>query len=157
MFRRCPRPQPRAARQSVTEARAAAEKRKRGTARDWLGPRGASVPMIRVIRQHAMSAIELLGQQDPHQRMRKRQTRQGPFEVAPLQDIRGETIGPADEKGEIASVLQARSEPGRQLAGRHLHAVLVERDYIFASPESRKDSLTLGLDGFGRRLSGRAG
>ena len=113
--------------------------------------------MIRVIRQHAMSAIELLGQQDPHQRMRKRQTRQGPFEVAPLQDIRGETIGPADEKGEIASVLQARSEPGRQLAGRHLHAVLVERDYIFASPESRKDSLTLGLDGFGRRLSGRAG
>src|SRR5437879_2588919 len=105
MSRRCPRPQPRAARQSVPEARAAAVKPKRDTARDWLGPWGASVAMIRVIRQHAMSAIELLGQQDPHQRVRKRQTRQGPFEVASLQHIRSEAIRPTDEEGQIAAIL----------------------------------------------------
>ena len=106
--------------------------------------------MIRMIRQDAMCAIQLFSQHDPHQSVWKRQSRQRPFEIAPLQDFRREAIGSADQKGEIAPVLQASGEPRRQLAGRHFFAALIESHHELARTHSRENPLTLGFDGLGR-------
>lgn len=61
--------------------------------------------MIRMIRQDAMRTIQLFSQHDPDEGMWKRQSRERPFEITPLQYLGRVTVGTADHEGEITSIL----------------------------------------------------
>ena len=54
-----------------------------------------------------MRPVELLGQHDPHERMGESQSGQRPLEIAAGDHLGHETVGSADEKGEITAVALA--------------------------------------------------
>jgi hypothetical protein len=106
-----------------------------------------SIPVIRMVREDALGAIELLGERDAHERVRKSEPRQRPFEIAAREELRGEPIWPADQECEIAPILHARGEPAAELARRELRAVLVERDDVFALAQRAQELFRFRIDG----------
>src|SRR6185295_13928174 len=114
----------------------------------------ALLAMIRMIREHRVRAIELLGEQDAHERVRERELGERPFEVRALQHFRREAVGTADEEREIAPVLHALAEPGGERLRRHFFAALIERDDVLVLAYGGEQSLTFDLD---RPLRARTG
>src|SRR5262245_37519450 len=112
-----------------------------------------SLAMIRVIGEHAVSAIELLRQHDTHQRVRERELRQRPLEVGAREHFRREAVGTADEEREVAAVAHALTQPARELLCGHFLAALVESDDEVVLAERGEQALAFDFD---RALAARS-
>lgn len=67
--------------------------------------------MIRVVDEQTVCSIELLDQDNAHERMRQGQRRQRPAQICALLDRGGETVWSAYQKGQIASRMATSIEP----------------------------------------------
>ena len=73
--------------------------------------------MIRVILQHRMRPIQLFREDHAHHGMGEGQGRQRPAQRGLDEDLRAEAVGPADDEGEVAPILQAFRQPSGELSG----------------------------------------
>src|SRR5215469_1780992 len=94
--------------------------------------------MIRMVTEYGVGAIKLLGEHDPHQRVRQREARQRPGEIGPRPHRWRKAIGPADQQREVAAVAPARLQEAGKLARRELPAALIERHDIILVRDSRE-------------------
>ena len=100
--------------------------------------------MIRVMRQYAVCAVQLLGEQHPHQRVRQRQARQGQREIAARQHPRGEPVRAPDHERQVLSLLHAPAEPVGELAGGELSAALIEGNDVVPGMEGMQQPVAFG-------------
>src|SRR4029079_2717396 len=70
-----------------------------------------SLPVVRVILQHRVRAIQLFGEDHAHHGVREGQRRQRPAQAGLDQDPRTQAFRPADHEGEVAAVLLAFGQP----------------------------------------------
>src|SRR5689334_22444245 len=100
--------------------------------------------MIRMIRQHAMCTIELLGEYDPHECVRKSEPGERPAEIASCQHLRGKPVRASYQERHVPPLLHASAEPGSQFPSRHLGAAFVQDDHEVVLAHCSQETLTLG-------------
>ena len=69
--------------------------------------------MIGMAVEEALRAVDLLGQDDAHERMGQGQRRERPALVGAPETARIEPVGPADQEGDIAPQALPVGEPSR--------------------------------------------